>query len=358
MKILIRDVNNEIVFENFDSNCFKCESSCVSDGNICQCDLNPNEEIRKGKKLHVHSGSFFLCCNKSVAKTTKLFKEKLNMLIYTVPTLKKIKEEVHSQTKQIEQDKYQKIVHNLKTINAQSIQEQFSLIPQDLLAENYGNQIEYITNEIQKNPEKAAIVFLRLAKNNASVKTEFVTHEKLSIENPILSMNNHEIKKVILNVYHAFALELKNKNIALDIFQTKNHLLFDYDTIRVAFYHLFHNATKYIMPSSRLKIDCHEDEYMLIVVVSMFSFPILENEIEKIFEDNYSGVFAQEKKRQGAGLGMGLIKKAIALNGGSIEVIAGEISDKKKKIEYAKNEFILSFNKNQETKLFNMSNRK
>jgi len=254
MKILLRDSNNNVFFENLDSQCFSCEENCNSEGNIFTCPIFTGDEYRQGEKVN-NNGTFFLCCQRSEAKTTKLFKEKLEILIYSMPTLKRIKEDIFYKTKHTEQEKYEKIVHNLRTINAQSIQEQFSLIRQDLLADNYNDQLQFVTEEIKNNPEKAAIVFLRLAKNNAAIKTEFVTHEKLSVENPTLSISDHDIKKVILNVYHAFSLELKNKKVTINIFQTKRKLSFDYDTIRLAFYHLFHNASKYIKPNSILKID-------------------------------------------------------------------------------------------------------
>ncbi len=342
MKIVVRDSQGEIIFKEANNICLKCEKGCNSEGVIFLCPNNKTEETRQGKKISTH-GSFFLCCNKSVAKTTKLFREKLEMLIYAIPTIKEIKDDVYLKTKQLEQDKYQRIVHNLKTINAQSIQEQFSFIPQDVLAENYPDQIRYVTNEINRNPEKAAITFLRLAKNNASIKTEFVTHEKLSIENPILSVNNHNIKNVILNVFHAFSLELKSKNVRMEIFSIKKHLSFDYDTIRVAFYHLFHNSTKYIKPNSVLKIDCIEGIDTFSVLFKMESIHIKESEISKIFEDNYSGIHVVEKNKQGAGLGMGLIRKALELNNASIEVRAGKEIEKKHKAEYSKNEFVITF---------------
>lgn len=342
MKIVVRDSQGEIIFKEADNNCLNCEKDCNSEGIVFQCPYNKTEETRQGKKISTH-GSFFLCCNKSIAKTTKLFREKLEMLVYAIPTIKEIKDDVYLRTKQLEQDKYQRIVHNLKTINAQSIQEQFSFIPQDVLAENYPDQIHYVTNEIIKNPEKAAITFLRLAKNNASIKTEFVTHEKLSIENPILSVNNHNIKNVILNVFHAFSLELKNKNVRMEIFPIKRNLLFDYDTIRVAFYHLFHNTTKYIKPNSILKIEYIEELTTFSVIFKMESIHIVESEMLKIFEDNYSGIHVIEKNKQGAGLGMGLIRKALSLNNASIEVIAGKEIEKKNKAIYSKNEFIITF---------------
>lgn len=342
MKILLRDSNNIVFFDNLDPQCFSCEEQCNSDGTIFKCPIYTGDEFRQGKKIN-SSGAFFLCCQRLEAKTTKLFKEKLEILIYSMPTLKKVKEDIFHKTKRTEQEKYEKIVHNLRTINAQSIQEQFSLIRQDLLADNYSDQVQFVTDEIKKNPEKAAIVFLRLAKNNAGIKTEFVTHEKLSVENPTLSISNHDIKKVILNVYHAFSLELKSKKVTMDIFQIKKKILFDYDTIRLAFYHLFHNAAKYIKPNSIFKIDFLEIDGVPTVIFKMDSIHIMDNELNRIFDDNYSGVKVKEINSQGGGLGMGLIKKALELNNATIEIIAGKNIEKKNKFEYSKNEFIMMF---------------
>ena len=317
MNILYRNSQNDVVFSNLTEQCCKCEESCSSEGSIFKCPVYTNEEIRQGKKKN-KIGTLFLC-------------------------LKKETEKISNSTKQFEQEKYEKIVHNLRTINAQSIQEQFSLVPQDLLAENYFDQVEYITKIIKDNPEKAATVFLRLAKNNASIKTEFATHEKLSIDNPVLTISIHDIRKVILNVYHAFSLELKNKKVDLDIFLTKKKLNFDYDTVRLAIYHMFHNSNKYIKPKSTLKIDLINESDFTAIIFQMSSIHVMQDEVDKIFEDNYSGVKVKEKNYQGNGLGMGLIKKALALNNATIEVIPGTVVEKINKIEYAENKFIFKF---------------
>lgn len=342
MKILVRDAQKEIIFKNLDNTCLKCEEECKNEGSIYSCPVNRDIEIRQGKKQS-NAGSFFLCCNKSVARTTKLFKGKLEMLVYSIPAIIETKEKVYLKTKQLEQDKYQRIVHNLRTINAQSIQEQFSLIPQDVLAENYPDQLRFVQSIIVENPEKAATTFLRLTKNNSSIKTEFVTHEKLSVENPVLSVNKHNIRKVILNVYHAFSLEFKDKGVGLDIFSDNITLTFDYDTIRVAFYHIFHNATKYIKPQSVLKVECIDRIESIFIIFKMQSIHIEESEILKIFEDNYSGVRVVEKNKQGAGLGMGLIKKALEINNSKIKVLAGKEIERKNKQDYSHNEFVIDF---------------
>jgi light-regulated signal transduction histidine kinase (bacteriophytochrome) len=339
MRILIRDIEKNIVFENLDSQCYSCEQKCTTEGHLCKCPASPEKELRQGK-LTSQNGSFFLCDEKTFAKTTNLFKEKLGILVNTTPAIKKLYGEVQSKG----QERYEKIVHNLKTLNAQSIQEQYSFISQEQLADNYQNQLALVVDEIKKNPEKAAIAFIRLTKNNANIKTEFAAHEKLSVENPVLSKSKHSIRKVILNVYHSFDLDFKDKDITVLIPDFEKKLIFDYETMRLALYHLFGNASKYIKRNTTLKIDGNEIEQRFLVTFDMDSIHIEQDEIDKIFEDGYSGVKVKATtNRKGTGLGMGLIKKALHLNDATIKVVAGNNIEAKKKVDYSNNKFIISF---------------
>lgn len=338
MKIMLKDSQGEVIFENLAQHCSDCESKCNTDARVMKCCVFPDEERRIGKVSN-DKGVFFLCGNRSIAKTSNLFKEKLHILVNTTPTI----QEVYKQVQAKGQERYEIIVHNLRSLNGQSIQEQYNLIPQDLLVKNYQNQIEFVTKEIAQNAQKAAFVFLRLIKNNMDIKTEFAAYEKLSVENPVLSKNRHEIRKVILNVYHAFSLEFHTKKIFLTVEDSEKKLVFDYDTIRIALYHIFGNASKYMKPNSKLMVSFCENKDSFSMIFEMDSIHIMKDEVEKIFEDNYSGQKVVDKKKEGKGLGMGLVRKALALNEASITVEAGEEIEKKNKIEYSRNKFIISF---------------
>jgi len=263
----------------------------------------------------------------------------MGILINTTPAIKNLYEEVR--IKGLE--RYEKIVHNLRTLNAQSIQEQYSFLSQDQLTDNYQNLLEFVTKAINDNPEKAAIAFIRLAKNNANIKTEFAAHEKLSVVNPILSKNRHSVRKVILNVYHSFYLDFKEKNVTVFIFNSEKKVVFDYETIRLALYHLLSNISKYIKRNSNLQIGIKDSEGEFSIFFDMESIHIEKDEVQKIFEDNYSGIKVRAANKQGKGLGMGLIKKALTLNDATIEVIPGDGINTKNKVDYSNNKFIISF---------------
>lgn len=343
MRFLIRDNLKEIISTNFgdnDSQCFNCEKQCIDINKSKTCELF-NKEVRSGINI-INSGSIFICCSKDVAKTSKLFKEKIEVFTHSLPSIIKLCEQINSAATNKERDKYAKIVHNIKSINAKNIQAIYSLIPQEKMIEYYKEQISYIKRSLLNNPDTAAMTFFRIMKNNLSMVTEFSAHDKITLENPILSVNRHEIKKVILNVYHAFIDELNNKKIDFIISDKRQFICIDYDTIRLALYHLFSNGSKYIKPNSRFTVDWDEVENKINIKFKMKSVFIHPDEIDSILEDNYSGKNVKEYLK-GSGLGMGQIKQALKLNKADLIIIPGNKIERYKQIDYADNVFIFSF---------------
>ena len=293
-------------FNNFsvvspEEQCRICLEKYKSDNTSVVCSSN-NDERRIGIKANKNN-KIFLCSSKSATKTSKLFKEKIEILSYCIPSIIKVKENAISEATKIEQEKYSRIVHNLKTLNAQSIQSQFKFVPQRVFADNYNNLYEFLNKEIKNRPDDATIALLRLSKNNAHMKTEFSTHEKLSVENPNLLIHEHNLRSVILNVYHSFDLEFKENKVAFVISDSEYFVSFDYDTIRVALYHLFSNTIKYICNSSKLQVKIYKKENLIYVDFEMKSLHIGKDEELKIFEDHYSGRSTKVKQKNGSGLG-------------------------------------------------------
>jgi hypothetical protein len=84
--------------------------------------------------------------------------------------------------KKIEQQKVNRLVHNLTSINAYNIQEIYDLIPQSVLASNWKDQLIFIEKEVVKTKRNCNDV-LRIAKNNIHMKSEFSIYKKLDREN-------------------------------------------------------------------------------------------------------------------------------------------------------------------------------
>lgn len=331
--------SDELLFTNGGSTCRECmerhkESSYARiDCPMNHCNMRFGCMESKGNVL-------FICSDELQTKTTKLFKEKLNMLSYVVPSMLEFRNEVEKTAKQEEVEKYSKVVHNLKSLNAQSILAQYRFIPQDAFVDKYENLFEYVLNEVKNRPKEAAVALIKQAKSNAHMKTEFTSHEKLAMDNPALFKQTHIIRKVILNVYHSFDYDFRENNVSFRITETDIRAIIDYDTVRLAIYHILSNAVKYIASNSCLQTEISLDETKNNVIVDfkMQSFYIKPEELNLIFKDHYSGESVRLLNIQGSGLGMGLIKKAIQLNGGDFIVIPGK---KFKKSNYAENVFRL-----------------
>lgn len=323
MKYFIFNNQGDLLFSNGNNSCFECLKSHKG---LLYCRikcLDDLEERRFGQKL-INNFSLCLCCKVNKTKTTKLFKEKLEMLSYSVPSMLDFKEEIEKTAQQKELEKYTKIVHNLKTLNAQSINAQYNFIPQEIFSEHYDNVLEYVIQEVKARPKDAAIAIIRQAKNNAHMKTEFSSHEKMAMDNPVLLSKYHIVRTVVLNVYHSFDYDFKTKKVYLRIDNSDVRAFFDYETIRLALYHLFSNAVKYICDNSNLLVHIVENSDTVFIEFGMKSFYISSEEKTAIFEDHFSGSIVNKKNLNGSGLGMGIMKKALIMNGGNIEVIPGE----------------------------------
>lgn len=339
MTFFIVSSTGELLFTNGGSTCRECmshhnESAYTRiDCPMSHCNMRFGRMESKGVIL-------YLCSDETQTKTTALFKEKINMLSYVVPAMLEFRNEVEKTSKQQEVEKYSKVVHNLKSLNAQSILAQYRFIPQEAFTDRYDNLFEYVLNEVKNRPKDAAVALLKQAKSNAHMKTEFTSHEKLAMDNPALFKQTHIVRKVILNVYHSFDYDFRENNVSFRITETDIRAIIDYDTVRLAIYHILSNAVKYIAPNSCLQTEISLDEgnNNAVVDFKMQSLYIKPEERDLIFDDHYSGESVKQLNLQGSGLGMGLIRKAILLNGGNFIVIPGK---KFKKRIYAENIFRL-----------------
>ncbi|WP_457289631.1 sensor histidine kinase [Pedobacter sp. UYP24] len=274
-----------------------------------------------------------------------MFREKLEALSYAYYDLLIPKEQYEKDAKRIEQQRVNRLVHNLTSINAHNIQEIYNLVPQDLLTSDYQKQLDFIQSELRKNTKKAAIMFLRIAKHNIHMKSEFSIYKKLDREDAVMEFRNHPVQKVLMNVLHTFFTDFTNKGIYVKVGEFFGKVLIDYESIQVALYHLIENASKYTMPDSSIEILFQEKGMFIDVRFKMKSLYIGVEETDKIFTEGFSGKTAKESKLNGDGIGMWQINQMMKLNNGSIRVIAGEEITKIDDFVYSNNEFILRFQK-------------
>lgn len=333
----ILDIEDNQIVGNLASECMDCFNCSTSKGKLIKLCPKYGDSRRQGK-IQNSKTLTFLCCDKT--KTTKLFKEKLEGLSLAYPDLLLTKRDIQDEITKIEQKKVNRLVHNLTSINAFNIQEIYDLVPQAILATNWQEQLKFIQTEINNNPKQAAMTFLRIAKNNLHMKSEFSIYRKLDREDSTrLEMKLHPLRTLILNVLHTFFADFTDKSIYIEVSECFEKVNVDYETIQVALYHLIENTLKYTKPVTKVKIDFQTDTDLIKVSFTMLSLYVKENERDLIFQEGYSGEYAKKSKKNGDGIGMWRIKQMIELNGGKINVEFGNSPEKFMGFEFAYNKF-------------------
>lgn len=339
----ILDKDEKPIAENLTTECISCFISCETKGKLIS-DCPEYHHSRRQGKLSNSKTTTFLCCDQT--KTTKIFKEKLEGLSLAFPDLVIQKNEIENGIKKIEQQKVNRLVHNLTSINAYNIQEIYDLIPQSILASNWKEQLQFIEKEVVKNPKATAMMFLRIAKNNIHMKSEFSIYRKLDREDKTpLEFQSFSIKNILLNVLHTFFADFNEKNIYVEVGEYHDKTVVDYETIQIAFYHLIENALKYTKPNSKINIDFEDVIEKVLIKFKMTSTYVKPAERDLIFKEGYSGEIARKTSKSGDGIGMWRIKQMAELNKGSFEAVFGDDVEKIMGISFSTNTFVLKFNK-------------
>ncbi|MEE1961073.1 ATP-binding protein [Allomuricauda taeanensis] len=335
--IKIVDSKKSVLADNLTENCVQCLASCDFEGRTIPICPEYGDKRRQGQRI-TNSSTVFLCCAQT--KTTKLFKQKIEALSYCVPELKIPISEIRNE----EQKKVNRLVHNLTSINAHNIQEVYDLVPQEILAQNWRKQLDFIKEEIEKDMDKAALMFLRIAKHNTHMRSEFSIYRKLERDDNIeLDKKEHNLRNVLLNTLHTFFSDFSKQNVYVEVDDFFFKVSFDYETIQVALYHLIENAAKYTLYNTKVSITAFESDEWINLKFDMTSIHVTEDEKEEIMKEGVSGKMAKKMQKQGDGIGMWRIDQMLKINDGEFEAIFGGVSESKMGFDFSNNIFIMKF---------------
>lgn len=298
----------------------------------------------ENKRIAYHqndNGELFVCSQ--YAKTTKLFKEEVQSIVHCLKPLIILSGEVRQYAMTETSNRVNRVIHNLKSINAHAMQELYALVPQEQLIKNVRENSKIVENAIKKDVRQAALTFFRMAKFNLSIKAEFSIYEKLlqGGENLKLEKRNHNIRDVIMIVLYMFFNDFNEKDVYIDIEEYYEKVYVDFESFQVAIYHIIENAAKYIAPKTNANIRFRIEKHTQFIIFEMTSLYINQDEESAIFNEGYSGVVAQKLKKAGKGIGMYRAKRLIELNNGTLSVEAGE-AEKINGIDFANNKFIIA----------------
>lgn len=305
------------------------------DGNIVFCNLHDKEtdkiksvdsksqkidgaNLRAGVVYNQHGTVFAFSSSKDYVKSSTKFSTALNVILDSTEMVG----EIVNQARDAINKSTSRLIHNLTSLNAHNIQEIYSLIPQENVSQKIGGQISFVEDIVKKVPKETALTLLRIAKNNAAMKAEFSVFRKLFDSNPDLQIREHNVHKVLMNIFYLFFPDFTDKSVRVKIGDNKNKYFacFDYESFHVAIYHVIENAAKYIKPKSTLIVEIKNVGGFVEIIMDMISLEIKKSEAERIFEDGVSGELASRLGKSGDGIGMNRAKKILELNSGSVSV--------------------------------------
>lgn len=340
MKKRIINSDGNIILSSLDDICFQCINSRCNNGYASvNCKL---DDIKKRLGIsRTNYGSVFACSDNS--KTTKNFRIELDILASGIKFFETTKKEIVTATIKDEQVRVNRLIHNLKSLNAHIIQELYSVIPQELFISNYSKKktIELIQETIKDHSLDAAKAFLRIAKFNTGVKAEFSVYDKLLKNDVQLNPMYHKLRDVLMLVLHMFFADFADKHVYVEVNNYFEKAYIDFESVYVAFYHIIENSTKYVCPNTEIEVSFQIEENMHLVTFSMRSFYLYPQDVEKIFDDGYSGILAKQTELAGHGLGMFRAKQLLLKNNSTIVFNPGTIKYNYDGIDYADNRIIV-----------------
>lgn len=340
---VIYDSTGELIYSTTLSQCDRCVSDTSIESEITKnCCIS--KERRRGN-VFSKSGQVFLCSERrDDVESSKTFKKKIVFLSDMVLYLSEMRRTIADS----EAKKTNRLFHNLTSINAHTIQELYALVPQDSLSSKFRDQREIVKERLLRDPRASADAFLKVLKNEISLRNEFSVYSKLYEAKPTLRIAIHSLHKVILNVVNLFFQEFADRFIKVTIEPTSVRLKLDYESIQVALYHLFDNAAKYAMRDSEITVKFTEGDFGVRMDIVMRSLYISPHETTRLFDEGFSGEQPGIAGNAGKGLGMWMIRELLRLNGAVITVKPGRdemrsVGIGQRSLSYATNVFSIIF---------------
>ena len=222
---------------------------CNSRSQKFECNIDGCKK-RHGKVKNEDGSVYAITDNKDLVRSSKLFKKNLNLYLKLIDKAIKYRNDLATKYS----DNISRILHNVITLTSQNMQEIYSLVPQNVLTSDLKDQLKTIRSHISSDLDESAKIMFRLIKNNILIKTEFQVYKTLNNPDQLLTKREHDLKKVVLNAFHAFFYDFKSKGIYVNIEDCNRKLNINYPTLTGALVHFIDNAAKYSMSDSVINV--------------------------------------------------------------------------------------------------------
>jgi K+-sensing histidine kinase KdpD len=280
---------------------------------LSKCPIN-GMPIRHGMFKYPIGSIYLVSYDETI--TNKIFKRYFEACLFFIPNLAESEKEF----KKKESQNFRRLRHNLVTHNTNILQELENTFYTHGILKGAQKQINYVKETFLKLPDEVALTVLKIIKSANLMKTDFDVYDMVSSNNPYIELDRHQIHKVLMSVLRPFWLDLMEKEINININECNEYVNIDYKSISVVFTHLFDNLAKYILPKSEFNITFNVNQSSVTVIMNMTSLKITDKDKERIFEENFSGEFAEKFGKSGDGIGMFMVKKLVELNKGKVDL--------------------------------------
>jgi|GEM_PF-3234796 len=327
-----------IIFSNLvpKSHYYNLYRKCKSENELINID---GKNYRHGKIVDNDLYFYFLTDEK--IKSSRLFKEFRYVYLETLKQFFNYRKDVIQQsTKQAN-----RILHNIVSYNAHTLQAVYSLIPQDQFTRLKTKHLKEIQEVIVNKPEKAAITLLTILKNNNLMKAELSVFNKLYEENPDMIYLDHPIHKIVKLVINTYWFDFLKKEVHINITSCTKLVHIDYESFLASFVHIIENALKYTLPRTQFDIIFTIKNEFVILTLDMISLKMTQYDFDNIYEEGYSGELPKSLNKDGKGIGMYMVKRLLELS--NIELtIKNNVNPSnaivEKGISYENNQFIFT----------------
>jgi hypothetical protein len=167
-------------FGNLDAACLVCARQCAASDATEVTICRPTGRKRRRGMMDACGGKLY-CCSDEAMKSARLFREKQRTLLEMVPLMLSARRQGGEKAS----EDVSRLVHNLVTLNAQTIQSIYSVVPQgEFNKKDRSTLIQAVARRLEDS-EKAAVLVVSLLKNANLEKSEFAVYRKLREEEPV-----------------------------------------------------------------------------------------------------------------------------------------------------------------------------
>lgn len=253
-----------------------------------------------------------------------------------------------SKLKEVYSKQYRILSHNLVTTHSMLQDIIGTLVPEYEVSftKKHSEQVEIVKKTISKDLVEAAKSVLSASKRIVDMQAQIQGFKILSGESE-LELGSHNISKVLEYITPPFYESFHERGIYVKFNLDKeaaeaNKLEIDFKVLNVAIHHLLNNAQKYTKENTQ--VDINYDSSKKILVFSMKSVRIDEDELGFVFDLGFSGRNAKNAGSEGDGIGMYMVKKALDLIGAKILIQPDYSTDEHYSTTwYTKNKFMIFF---------------